>query len=45
MHSAASPANNGPRLLEANAENPYRSDNFERDCRPKCGYQAGFARG
>jgi len=29
MHSAASPAQCGPRLLEANAENTYRRDNFE----------------
>jgi formate hydrogenlyase transcriptional activator len=29
MHSAASPAQSGPRLLEANAENTYRRDNFE----------------
>ncbi len=29
MHSAASPAQSGPWLLEANAENTYRSDNFE----------------
>jgi formate hydrogenlyase transcriptional activator len=29
MHSAASQAQSGPRLLEANAENTYRRDNFE----------------
>jgi formate hydrogenlyase transcriptional activator len=29
MHSAASPAQSSPRLLEANAENTYRIDNFE----------------
>ena len=30
MQSAAyCPAQSGPRLLEANAENKYRSDNFE----------------
>ena len=29
MHAAASPAQTGPRLLEAKVENAYRRDNFE----------------